>query len=60
MLAANRQDTRRRIEIVTNVHFPDPHREGSHPEENWNEEEPHTGPWQDWGDTLIRIVYLPH
>ena len=58
MLAANWQDTRRRIEIVTNVHMPDPHREGPDPE-NWNDKQPHIGPWRDFGDVLLRFVYVP-
>jgi hypothetical protein len=60
MLAANRQDTRRRIEIVTNVHMPDPNRESPNPEENWNSKVPHFGPWLDSGDVLMRLVYVPN
>jgi hypothetical protein len=57
MLVANRQDTRRRIEIVTNVHMPWPG-EGPDPDP-WNDGEPHIGPWRDCGDVLMRFVYVP-
>ena len=57
MLAANRRDTRRRIEIVTNVHMPW-YCEGPDPDP-WNDEEPHIGPWRDFGDVLFRFVYVP-
>ena len=56
MIAANRKDTRRRIEIVTNVRFPW-HGEGPEPE-HWSNE-PQVGPWQDCGDLLLRFVYVP-
>jgi len=62
MLAANQSDTRRRIEIATNVRIPW-YREDSDPNpenpENWNPEEPHVGPWQDFGDWLLRFIYAP-
>jgi hypothetical protein len=58
MLVANRRDTRRRIEIVSNVHIPW-HSEGPAPDP-WNDEESHIGPWQDCVDgSLMRIVYIP-
>ena len=57
MLAANRQDTRKRIEIITNVRIPW-HAEGPAPDP-WLDDELHIGPWQDWGDVLMRFVYVP-
>ena len=57
MLAANRRDTRRHIEIVTNVHMPW-HGEGPDPDPR-NDEELHVGPWQDCDDMLMRFVYVP-
>jgi hypothetical protein len=59
MLAANRRNALPRIEIVTNVRWPDPHGEGPEPED-WNEEQPHFGPWMDFNDMLLRHVYVPN
>ena len=57
MLAMSQQDTRKRVEIVTNVHMPCP---GKGPDPDpWNDEEPHFGPWRDCGDVLMRFVYVP-
>jgi hypothetical protein len=56
MLAANRQNTRERIEFVSHLHEP---WRGEGPEpEGWNSEL-RIGPWQDCGDTLFRFVYVP-
>jgi hypothetical protein len=55
MFAENRQDTRKRIEIVTNVRLP-PERGCLGPEGSsklW------VGPWQDCGDVLVRFVHMP-
>lgn len=58
MLAASRWDTRKRIEIITNVHMPW-RGEGPDPDP-WDDEEPHIGPWRDCGDVLMRFVYVPN
>jgi hypothetical protein len=57
MLAANREDTRRGIEIGTNVHMPWCG-EGPDPDP-WNDEEPHVRPWRDCSDVLMRFVSVP-
>lgn len=57
MLAANRPDTRRRIEIVTNVCFLQDD-EGRRPE-GWNDKKHYVEPWRHCGDVLMRIVYVP-
>ena len=53
MLAANRQDTRKRVEIITNARLP-AYGEGPVPEHGnkW----PRATPWQDCGDCLFRMV----
>ena len=56
MLVAYRNDTRARIEIVSHIHRP---WRGQGPKpEGWNKE-PYVGPWQDCGDTLMRVMYFP-
>jgi hypothetical protein len=52
-----RKDARKRIEIVSNVAWLWDG-DGAKLADS-NEEVPHVGPWQDWGETLMRIVYLP-
>jgi hypothetical protein len=52
----NQGDTRRRLEFVTNVCRPW-RGEGPTPE-GWNKE-PRVGPWQDCGDVLMRMFYVP-
>jgi hypothetical protein len=55
MFAANLQDTRKRIEIVTNALLP---WEDLSPEpKSWSEEP--RGPWIDFGDVLMRVLYVP-
>jgi hypothetical protein len=47
----SRRDTRKRIIFISNVWLS---------EDSGNERnEPQFGPWQDWGDTLMRFVYQP-
>ena len=55
MQLANRQDTRRRIEIITNALFP---WRGPDPAPGSWGKEPH-GQWQYFGDVLMRILYVP-
>jgi hypothetical protein len=55
MFAVNWQDTRKRIQLVTNVLLP-PERGCLGPEDS---SKPWIGPWQDCGDTLMRFVYVP-
>ena len=57
MLAARREDAKKRIEFVTNLarftwvgDDPMP--------EDWGAQ-PHATPWNDCGDCLTRIVYIP-
>jgi hypothetical protein len=55
MFAEHRQDTRKRIQFVTNVRLP--------PERGFLEPEDSSKPWigssQDCGATLMRFVYIP-
>jgi hypothetical protein len=53
MLLKNQRDTRRRIELVTNALFPDPKQE-------LDETNPHAFGWQDFGEVLLRFVYVPN
>ena len=53
----NQRDTRRRLEFVTNVSWPC---QGEDPApENKNPRKAHASPWQDCGDVLMRIIYVP-
>jgi hypothetical protein len=45
---ANRRDTRRRIEIVSNIARADV-----------DNAKPHATSWSDFGDVLMRMVYVP-
>jgi hypothetical protein len=45
---ANRRDSRRRIEIVSNVA-----RRGV------DNAKPHMSPWSDFGDVIMRMLYVP-
>jgi hypothetical protein len=45
---ANRRDSRKRIEIVSNVARPDV-----------DNAKPYISPWSDFGDVLMRMVYVP-
>ena len=56
LLVKERRDTRKRVAIVTNVLFPDPTSSNA---QKLREMEPHVGPWQDFSETLMRMIYLP-
>ena len=56
MLVANREDTRVLITVVSHIHRP--WRGEDSETEGWNKE-PCIGPWQDCGDTRMRVMYLP-
>jgi hypothetical protein len=45
---ANRRDSPRRIEIVSNIARPDV-----------DNAKPHISPWSDFGDVLMRMLYVP-
>jgi hypothetical protein len=49
LLMKERRDTRKRVTLISNVC-----RSGG------DENEPHVGPWRDFGDTLMRMIYLPN
>ena len=57
MLLKNQRDTRKRIELVTNVLFPSP---------NCTDKQELDGTkldasgWQDFGEVLLRFVYVPN
>jgi hypothetical protein len=48
MLVKNHRDSRRRIEIVSNIARPD-----------LDNAKPHVSPWSDFGDVLMRMLYVP-
>ena len=48
LLMKERHDTRKRVEIISNICRPD-----------GDKNEPHVGQWQDFGETLMRMIYLP-
>lgn len=54
---SNKTDARPRMDLVFHMQRPW-HGEGPQPE-NWNDL-PSFGPWQDCGDRLMRLVYVPH
>ena len=49
LLMKERRDTRKRVTLISNVCRP-----------GGDENEPHVGPWRDFGDTLMRMIYLPN
>lgn len=51
MLLKNQRDTRKRIELVTNVLLTD--------KQELDPTKPHTSDWQDFGEVLLRFVYVP-
>lgn len=57
MLLKNQRDTRKRIELVTNVNLP------SSPDFTGTQvldlSKSHTFDWQDFGEVLWRFVYIP-
>ena len=55
MLLKNQQDTRRRIELVTNVLFARPNFAET---QELDETKPHAFDWQDFGEVLFRFVYV--
>ena len=56
MLLKNQRDTRRRIELVTNVLFSSP---DFTDKQELDPTKPHTSDWQDFGEMLLRFVYVP-
>ena len=57
MLLKNQRDTRRKIELVTNVLFSS---SNFTDEQELNQTKPQTSDWQDFGDVLLRFVYVPN
>ena len=55
MLLKNQRDTRKRIQLVTNVLFPNSFTDKQELEPT----KPHTDGWQDFGEVLMRVVYMP-
>jgi hypothetical protein len=58
LLMKERRDTRKRITIISNICRPG-WDDDSTKIEGWDMQ-PHVGPWQDCGDTLMRVVYRPN
>ena len=48
MFLNNQRDSRKRIEIVSNIARPD-----------LDNAKPHVSPWSDFGDVLMRMLYVP-
>jgi hypothetical protein len=48
MLLKNHRDSRRRIELVSNIARPDV-----------DKAKPYMSPWSDFGDVLMRMLYVP-
>jgi hypothetical protein len=48
MLLKNQRDWRQRIEIVSNIARP-----------GVDNAKPHISPWSDFGDVLMRMLYVP-
>jgi hypothetical protein len=48
MFLNNQRDSRKRIEIVSNIARPDP-----------DSAKPHVSPWSDFGDILMHVLYVP-
>jgi hypothetical protein len=57
MLLKNQRDTRRKIELVTNVLFSN---SNFTDEQELNQTKPHAFGWQDFGEVLLRFVYVPN
>ncbi len=57
MLLKNRRDTRKRVTIISNVRWPEPH--DNSPEHEGSDKEPQFEPWHDCGDVLMRMIYVP-
>jgi len=57
MLLKNQRDTRKRIELVTNVLFARPNFTET---QELDETKPHAFDWQDFGEVLFRFVYVPN
>ena len=56
MLLKNQRDTRKRIELVTNVLFSSP---DFTDKQELDKKNPHASAWRDCGDVLMRILYVP-
>jgi hypothetical protein len=52
MLLKNQRDTRKRIELVTNVLFPSPN---FTEKQELDSTKPYTSDWQDFGEMLLRF-----
>ena len=57
MLLKNQRDTRKRIELVTNVFFSSPN---FIDKQELDPTKQHTSDWQDFGEVLLRFVYVPN
>jgi len=56
MILKNQRDSRKRIELVTNVLFSSP---DFIDKQELDPRKPHTSDWQDFGEVLLRFVYVP-
>ena len=56
MLLKNQRDTRKRIEIVTNVLLQSP---GFTDKQKLDPTKSHASDWQNFGEMLLRFVYVP-
>jgi hypothetical protein len=56
-ISTNQRDTRRKIELVTNVLFSS---SNFTDEQELNQTKPQTSDWQDFGEVLLRFAYVPN